>query len=236
ASAGTGKTFTIAALVARLVADGTPLDRILVVTFTRAATAELRGRVRRRLARTLTALTNGTTEPVDDHLAVLLERPEPVRREDAARIRAALTDFDRAQIFTIHGFAQRLLAELGFLARLPETLEPGDVDDLLLTQVASDLVVSRFAHAPEAKDELKPNTVAGIARVILDHPDARLVPDRADVEGLARLRVEMGETAAWEARRRMRAGGVMTFDDGLVEVRDALTDPEVGKAAAELLS
>src|SRR3984957_20648333 len=49
ASAGTGKTFAIAALVARYVAEGTPLDRLLVITFTRNATGELRERVRERL-------------------------------------------------------------------------------------------------------------------------------------------------------------------------------------------
>ncbi len=49
ASAGTGKTFTIAALAARFVAEGTPLDQLLLVTFTRAATGELRERVRERL-------------------------------------------------------------------------------------------------------------------------------------------------------------------------------------------
>ena len=49
ASAGTGKTYTIAALAARYVAEGTPLDRLLLVTFTRMATGELRERVRSRL-------------------------------------------------------------------------------------------------------------------------------------------------------------------------------------------
>src|ERR1022692_616522 len=49
ASAGTGKTFTIAALTARLVAEGVPLSDLLVVTFTRMATGELRDRVRERL-------------------------------------------------------------------------------------------------------------------------------------------------------------------------------------------
>ena len=49
ASAGTGKTFTIAALAARYVAEGLPLDRLLIVTFTRMATGELRERVRERL-------------------------------------------------------------------------------------------------------------------------------------------------------------------------------------------
>jgi exodeoxyribonuclease V beta subunit len=51
ASAGTGKTTTIAALAARYVAEGTPLDRVLLVTFTRMATGELRDRVRGRLVR-----------------------------------------------------------------------------------------------------------------------------------------------------------------------------------------
>ncbi len=49
ASAGTGKTYTIAALAARYVADGMPLERLLLVTFTRIATGELRERVRERL-------------------------------------------------------------------------------------------------------------------------------------------------------------------------------------------
>ncbi len=49
ASAGTGKTYTIAALAARYVAEGMPLDELLLVTFTRMATGELRDRVRERL-------------------------------------------------------------------------------------------------------------------------------------------------------------------------------------------
>ena len=52
ASAGTGKTYTIAGLVTRYVAEGVAtVDQLLVVTFGRAATAELRDRVRERLAR-----------------------------------------------------------------------------------------------------------------------------------------------------------------------------------------
>ena len=49
ASAGTGKTYTIAALAARYVAEGMPLERMLLITFTRMATGELRDRVRERL-------------------------------------------------------------------------------------------------------------------------------------------------------------------------------------------
>ena len=59
ASAGTGKTFTIAALAARFIAAGTPLHQLLLVTFTRMATGELRERVRERLVATEQALPAG---------------------------------------------------------------------------------------------------------------------------------------------------------------------------------
>ena len=59
ASAGTGKTYTIAALAARYVAEGTPLEQLLLVTFTRMATGELRERVRERLVAVELALRTG---------------------------------------------------------------------------------------------------------------------------------------------------------------------------------
>ncbi|MFP3882952.1 MAG: UvrD-helicase domain-containing protein [Actinomycetota bacterium] len=236
ASAGTGKTFTIAATVARLVtAEGVDLDRILVVTFTRAATAELKGRVRDRLVMTLQALEGSPPDEPDEHLDVQLALPPDDRETAARRLRRALTDFDGAQIFTIHGFAQRLLGRLGFRVRLPETLEPGEVDDLMLTQVASDLVVARYAHNPDGEEVITLSDAARAGREILGHPDARVVPEAADVEAPFRALVEMANEVAAEAQRRMRAAGAMTFDDGLIEVRDALTDPEVGQAAGALL-
>ncbi len=77
ASAGTGKTFAIAALVARYVAEGTPLDRLLVITFTRMATGELRERVRERLvtaADCLSDVLGGVrVDPADDVLRVLAD-------------------------------------------------------------------------------------------------------------------------------------------------------------------
>jgi len=236
ASAGTGKTFTIAAAVARLVAvEGVDLDRILVVTFTIAATAELKGRVRDRLVTTLQALEGSPPGDPDEHLAVLLDLPPDARETAGKRLRGALTDFDRAQIFTIHGFAQRLLGRLGFRVRLPETLEPGEIDDLLLAQVASDLVVARYADNPDGEEVVTPSEAARAAREVLGHPDARVVPEAAAVEAPFRAHVEMALEVAAEAKRRMRAAGAMTFDDGLLEVRDALTDPDVGQAAAALL-
>ena len=81
ASAGTGKTFTIAALVARYIAEGVPIEDLLVVTFTRAATSELRDRVRQRLVDTEVGLRRavaGGSAGGDTVLQLLAAGPEEV--------------------------------------------------------------------------------------------------------------------------------------------------------------
>src|SRR5438034_2985356 len=80
ASAGTGKTFTIAALAARYVAEGVPLHELLVVTFTRMATGELRDRVRERLVSAeqgLLQVAAGEPAPADDDVLRLLATGPP---------------------------------------------------------------------------------------------------------------------------------------------------------------
>ncbi|MFB9885678.1 exodeoxyribonuclease V subunit beta [Balneatrix alpica] len=118
ASAGTGKTYTITTLFLRLLlglgeggsAHPRPLkvDEILVVTFTRAATEELRGRIRDRIAAALYALQQGQPEPL---LAAL---DHAAQQQAVIRLRQALSGMDQAAIFTIHGFCQRMLAEFAF--------------------------------------------------------------------------------------------------------------------------
>lgn len=240
ASAGTGKTFTIAAAVTRLVAlDGVPLEQILVVTFTRAATAELRSRVRRRMVETMETLRHPGMHPVDDHMRALHQAAAADPVAVTGRLEEALTRFDRAQIFTIHGFAQRLLGALGLRSRLRDDLEPDAVDDLLLAQVSGDLVVARFVDAPDAA-VIKPATVAAMGRLVVETPDARIVPDPSQagdgpLPGHVVDRVAMAHAMRTEIRRRMDAAGVATYDDGLLEVRAAVSDPEIGDAARSLL-
>ena len=109
ASAGTGKTFTIAALVTRYVAEvGLRLPQLLVVTFSRAATSELRERIRRRLVEAgdhLEAVGAGGAPSAGDAVLDLLADADAatvaLRRD---RLRRALTDIDAATISTIHGF------------------------------------------------------------------------------------------------------------------------------------
>ena len=96
ASAGTGKTYTIERLVLRLLAEKkVPLENILVVTFTEAAAMELRSRIRGLIEQ---ACANGGIDGYD----IAADKIEILRGE--------LLAFDRAGIYTIHGFCNRALA------------------------------------------------------------------------------------------------------------------------------
>ncbi len=110
ASAGTGKTYTIAMLVLRLVVElDMPVDKILVVTFTKAATEELKARIRNRLADAKRALLNDTN--ADNNISAWLNQLDLPHIIIKQRLNTALLDIDRAGIFTIHGFCQRVLKE-----------------------------------------------------------------------------------------------------------------------------
>ncbi len=126
ASAGTGKTYTISSLYLRLLLgdgeDRSPLsvDEILVVTFTRAATQELRERVRQRIDQAYQVFVRGVragsvckSACKDSLINELLERSLDCAA-DAQRLAAALGRMDEAAIYTIHGFCQRMLAQHAF--------------------------------------------------------------------------------------------------------------------------
>jgi len=128
ASAGTGKTWNICALYVRLLLErDLNADEILVVTFTKAATAELHERIRTRLAELARAIETG--EPGSDAFiaclfeTVLAGADGAVLDEAARRIGRALSTFDQAAIHTIHAFCQRALQEAPFAAAMPFALE-----------------------------------------------------------------------------------------------------------------
>ena len=102
AGAGTGKTRSLVARAVNLFASGVDIRRVAAITFTEAAAAELRERIRAELER--------EAATADDEL----------RRQ---RCGAAVAAFDEATITTLHGFAQRLLAEFPLEAGLPPTFE-----------------------------------------------------------------------------------------------------------------
>ena len=115
ASAGTGKTWTIAALVTRYLVEGVAtLEEMLVVTFTRAASQELRDRVRRQLDDAAAVLADpASADPANRLHDWLLDADEAERAVRLARLTDALTSFDAATIATIHQFCQLVLRSLG---------------------------------------------------------------------------------------------------------------------------
>lgn len=144
ASAGTGKTFALAHLVLRLVAERRQrLQELLVVTFTEAAAAELRDRIARRLQQGLEALEapgDALAYP-DDTLAQWhqAQNPDPQAQWSLrARLLEALEDLDRADITTIHGFCRRSLQRQALEAGLGPAVELESDDSQLQLELVHD--------------------------------------------------------------------------------------------------
>jgi exodeoxyribonuclease V beta subunit len=167
ASAGTGKTYTLAELYLRLILEqGLTVDQVLVVTYTRAATEELRDRLREKLV-----------EARDD----LLAEPEHdvVLRQ---RLSLAIQSFDESAIFTIHGFCQRVLGDFAFESGLSFDLELVGDDQLLLQGMVDDFwrkyittADSRLAQYLIARRET-PETLLQSIRSLLGKPYLQYLP------------------------------------------------------------
>ncbi|WP_088318982.1 UvrD-helicase domain-containing protein [Kineosporia sp. R_H_3] len=231
ASAGTGKTFTIAALATRYVAEGVAdLSRLLLVTFGRAATSELRDRVRERLVSAERALladdARTARDPLVRHLADVDDVELAARRR---RLRAALAQFDAATIATTHGFCQQMLASLGLAADVDaDAVLVPDLADLV-DEVVDDLYVLRYADTPVPP--LSVDEARQVSRAAVGSPQARLEPAAAAPDSPAGHRYAFARAVAAEVTRRKRARRVLDYDDLLVELRDALVDPAHGDGA-----
>ena len=122
ASAGTGKTFSIQNIVVRLLIESNEatapllLPQILVVTFTRASTRDLKHRIRSNIEQALASLNEWQTtkwinENEPDYLQALMEKGEDAVWQARKRLQQALFTFDQGQIFTIHSFCARMLRQ-----------------------------------------------------------------------------------------------------------------------------
>ena len=221
ASAGTGKTYTLTLIFLRLLLErGLAVDRILVVTFTRAATGELRDRIRHRLRQALDHLEQ--RHEADPHLATLLAAipPESARQ----RLADALIRLDEAAIHTIHGFCQRILQDHAFEAAMPFDTELLESEAELSRQVIEDFWRNRFYAAGEEEAAWTAATwtdPAGLLRALGNAAttvDCDLVP-AIDEEGLAASTAENRRLfealrQSWpEARPQVRS--ILEHDPGL---------------------
>jgi len=211
ASAGTGKTWTLTALYARLLLEKQlSVSQILVVTFTTAATAELRERIRKRLAELLAVYDNG---PGDDKLLNDLRAQYP----DAAshrRLLLAVHGFDEAAIFTIHGFCQRALQDAAFEAGGDFDNELTHDDREIIDALLADLWRHELAAAePEwaaflVQQKITPQSLRKRLRNHLGKPYLRIEPQPGASSEMSALRAAwqqaqrcwLSESAAWLAQ------------------------------------
>ncbi|MBL8774640.1 MAG: UvrD-helicase domain-containing protein [Acidimicrobiales bacterium] len=236
ASAGTGKTHAVSSLVVAEVAGGRPLDQLLVVTFTRKATGELRERVWQRLSEAVGALdpVHGDTRvgaEADSLVAHLRRGTDDDRALRRRRLRAALSDFDAATIATTHGFCQQVLASLGVAGDAEREVElVEDVSDLV-DDAVRDLYVRKIHQGGEILFEHA--DAEAIAAAVVNNPDCVIAP--VDDNPVDRQR----RSFALAVRRRIvdqkRKGRLLTYDDLLDRLDASLADDERGAIVAERL-
>jgi len=234
ASAGTGKTFTIAGVYLRLVLElRLAVGEILVVTFTEAATKELKERIRKRLKEAEEAFALG--ESNDPLLAGLLAKVDD--RAAASRLlTVALSSFDEAAIFTIHGFCQRTLQENPFESGSLCDTELVTDQGALLREIARDhwrincyrTGRDRIAAANDAG--ISPASLFSMAKRIGGDPFAAVIPAAPLTavtieEWLLQLKRSFFDYLAEELPKRKRLSNVRSFDDLLTDLYAAVTRP-----------
>jgi len=249
ASAGTGKTHSITTLFVRLVLEqGLAPGEILVVTFTEAATAELRSRIRGRLTDAHAALERARSgRPAGDEvLGRLLERNPDKQATFRERLERARATLDEAAISTIHGFCHRVLHDhaLGTRTRFDAELV-ADLEEIE-QDVLHDFFRRHFARGESgfARDlrehKIGPEALRRIADMAFNHSGARLIPEPGVLSESASRAVVAFEHAyvdfaRKELRERKEARAVLGFDDLLTRVREALAGPD-GEALGRALS
>jgi len=196
ASAGTGKTYAIACLFLRLVVEqGLLPENLLVVTFTEAATKELRSRIRERLRIGRDFLSGCGAE--DEFSAALLAGANPWwpgREKAIERLDLALHTFDCASISTIHGFCSRALQENAFETGSLYDTELVTDQNPLIQEIVADFWRSNFfgEEAPLVAAVLRKkwflDDMARFLRGKLANPDLSVMPlyDQDQVEQMSR--------------------------------------------------
>ena len=198
ASAGTGKTYTISAVYLRLLLERElAVKQILVVTYTEAATHDLRRRIREKIIDAFNAFSTGKAE--EEILQKLLARFSDHHGRAVKLLGDALRSFDEASVYTIHGFCQRMLKENSLENGILFNSELVTDQDEYIVEVAEDFFRHHFYLASrefveKAGPLLQPAATAPFLKKWLPHVGMRLltaedVPDDktvADLEGRLR--------------------------------------------------
>ena len=222
ASAGTGKTFALAGLVTRYVAEGAArLDQMLLITFSRAATQELRDRVRRQIVDAVAAFDDPRRvgdNQVIEHL--LTGAPEQLR-ERRRRLRDGLAAFDAATIATTHQFCQLVLRSLGVAGDTDAGVTLVESLDELVSEVVDDLYLRHFGRERD-DPPLAYDDALRLAREVVNKPATELRPKDPHPDSRARVCVEFAKNVKSELDKRKRRQGILGYDDLLGRLADAL--------------
>lgn len=197
ANAGTGKTYTIEGLFIRLLLEKElTMQQILVVTFTRKATAELQNRILDKMRQAVRMIKSGQADPEeigDAFLKDLFLHRRKYLNEDLTRLQEAIHDFDEAKIFTIHGYCQRVLNEEVLLTGMPFDVRIHQDDPL--TQQATEDYWRRFIQESSQSEEGKvlieslhqdgvrePADLEQRIRMLINKPYAHIADDLKPIE------------------------------------------------------
>ncbi|BBX48060.1 exodeoxyribonuclease V subunit beta [Mycobacterium cookii] len=222
ASAGTGKTFALAGLVTRYLAEGkATLDQMLLITFSRSASQELRERVRRQIADAVIAFDDPSTVGENQLVAYLLDAPVDEREARKQRLRDALAGFDAATIATTHQFCQLVLKSLGVAGDTASNVTLLEGLDDLTAEIVADLYL---AHFGQQRDDpiLEYGPALKLAHEAVGNPAAELRPRDADPGSEAAARVDFAKDVLAELETRKRRLGVLGYDDLLSRLAAAL--------------
>ena len=156
ASAGTGKTYTIQLMVAKLISLGTPLKKILIVTYTEKAAGELKDRIRKKIDEVLISRkldkSNDSEVPLDNAALALFAK--------------AYQDVDNAAIFTIHSFCQKALKEYAYDAGRP--FDMSMIDDAEVETLIEQFIRDKWSDNSNFQFLLKNDSAQAITRKIID--------------------------------------------------------------------
>ncbi len=226
ASAGTGKTFTLAGLVTRYVAEGiAALDEMLLVTFGRSATQELRERIREALQDAVQAIEHPETVTDNELHAHLIDTDADELSRRKERLKDALAGFDAATIATVHQFCNIVLKSLGVAGdsetgvQLVESLED------LVAEIVDDLYLKHFGNIQE-RPKLSRDEALEMARQIAGQPATELRPLDSHPDTAAAVRMVFAREFITELDRRKRKRGILGYDDLLTRLAHALEEPD----------
>ena len=139
ASAGTGKTYTLCRIILKLIIEkAIPIDRILAITFTQAATEELNTRIRALLRNCLNELETGVI--METVLQEILSHGSIDSELASKRLRHSLQTFDEASISTIHGFCKRSLDLVSLESDIAFDANLEQIDEELIARLKDEYI------------------------------------------------------------------------------------------------